>query len=104
MKCFAPDSEYTDRRLLAVYEDGVTRKDLTIVKVVDEHTIRVDTDIAGEDVFVFGQVIQDFHHLNKDYLWTIATSALQEVDRQLQAEKTRNDELEARILALENTI
>ena len=87
---------------LVVYEEGTTRKDLTIVEVVDEHTIRVDTDIAGEDVFVFGQVVQDFHHLNKDYLWTIATSALQEVDRQLQAEKTRNDELEARILALEN--
>ena len=88
---------------LVVYEGGDTRKDLTIVEIVDEHTICVDTEVSGEDVFVYGQVVQDFHHLNKDYLWTIATSALQEVDRQLQAEKTRNDELEARILALENT-
>ena len=85
-----------------MYEGGTKRKELTIVEVVDEHTIRVDKDITGEDVFVYGQVVQDFHHLNKDYLWTIATSALQEVDRQLQAEKARNDALEARILALES--
>jgi hypothetical protein len=83
-----------------VYEEGTKRKDLTIVEVVDEHTIRVDTDIAGEDVFVFGQVVQDFHHLNKDYVWTIATSALQEVDRQLQAEKVKTKNLEALVLSL----
>ena len=87
---------------LVVYEEGTTRKDLTIVEVIDEHTIRVDTEVPGEDVFVYGQVVEDFHHLNKDYLWTIGTAALQEVDRQLQAEKARNDALEARILALEN--
>ena len=89
---------------LVVYEGGDTRKDLNIVEVVDEHTIRVDTEVSGEDVFVFGQVVQDFHHLNKDYLWTIATSALQEVDRQLQAEKARNDRLEARLQALETAL
>ena len=33
--------------------------------------------------------MDDFKILNKDYLWTIATSALQEVDRQLQAERAR---------------
>ena len=89
---------------LVVYEEGDKRKELTIVEVVDEHTIRVDTEVSGEDVFVFGQVVQDFHHLNKDYLWTIATSALQEVDRQLQQEKARNDRLEARMLALETKV
>ena len=39
---------------------------------------------------------------DKNYIWTIATSALQEVDRQLQAEKTKVASLEARISALEN--
>ena len=87
-----------------MYEEGNKRKDLTIVEVVDEHTIRVDTDVAGEDVFVYGQMVEDFHHLNKDYLWTVATSALQEVDPQLQAEKARHDSLEARIQALETAL
>jgi len=57
---------------LVVYEEGHKRKDLTIVEVVDEHTIRVDTEVAGEAVFVYGQVVQDFHHLNKDYLGIIS--------------------------------
>ena len=64
----------------------------------------MDTEVSGEDVFVYGQVVQDFHHLNKDYLWTIATSALQEVDRQLQQEKAQNDRLEARLQALETKL
>ena len=89
---------------LVVYEEGTKRKELTITEVIDEHTIRVDTEVSGEDVLVYGQVVQDFHHLNKDYLWTVATSALQEVDRQLQAEKARNDRLEARLQALETAL
>ena len=53
-------------------------------------------------IFVYGQRVDDFVFLKKDAIWTVATSALQEVDRQLQAEKARNDALEARISALEN--
>jgi hypothetical protein len=80
------------------------RKEVTITEVVDEHTVLVEEDMSewGGQLFVWGQKVDDFHHLNKDYIWTVATAALQEVDRQLQAEKTRNDALEARILALEN--
>ena len=80
------------------------RKEVTITEVVDEHTVLVEEDMSewGGQLFVWGQKVDDFHHLNKDYIWTVATSALQEVDRQLQAERSRNDCLEARILALEN--
>jgi len=42
--------------------------------------------------------------LQKDAIWTVATSALQEVDRQLQAEKEKVASLEARILALEKNV
>jgi hypothetical protein len=51
---------------------------------------------------VYGQEVDDFIFVKKEAIWTVATAALQEVDRQLQAEKARNDTLEARILALEN--
>jgi len=84
---------------------------------VDDHSIRVKEDlgewtgsvdetgnvVAGNQLFVYGQAVDDFIYLSKDVIWTVAASALQEVDRQLQAEKTRNDELKAWILALENT-
>ena len=82
------------------------REELTITEVVDEHTVRVEEDMSdwGVKLFVWGQKVQDFHHLNKDYIFTVATAALQEVDRQLQAEKVRNDLLEARISALETVL
>ena len=62
---------------------------------------KTTTTNVGNNIVVKGQVVDDFKILNKDYLWTIATSALQEVDRQLQAEKDKVASLEARISALE---
>jgi hypothetical protein len=55
----------------------------------------------GSEIFVWGQKVNDFHHLNKDYLWTIGTAALQEVDRQLQAEKAKTYELQKKVELLE---
>ena len=59
--------------------------------------------------YIHGEQVNNFHHLNKDAIWAVSTSALQEVDRQLQAEKTKVATLEtqvadliSRITALEN--
>ena len=90
----------------------------TIAQVIDEHTIRVEEDltewigsvdetgnvVAGNQLFIYGQEVDDFVFLKKDAIWTVATSALQEVDRQLQAEKVKVASLEARLEALENLI
>jgi len=60
-------------------------------------------------LYVYGQEVDDFVFIKKDAIWTVATAALQEVDRQLQAEKTKVATLEtqlasvlARLDALEN--
>ena len=68
----------------------------TYSPVVDFYT-RVVTTYPGTEIYIWGQVVNDFHHLNKDYLWTIGTAALQEVDRRQQADK-------ARILVLETQV
>ena len=88
-----------------------TREDqnefVNILEVIDEHTLRVDKDLTvwgrnldasgqlvlGNQIFVYGQEINDFHNLTKDAIWTVATAALQEVDRQLQAEKEKVSDL-----------
>jgi predicted aconitase with swiveling domain len=97
--------------------------DIHLAEVIDEHTIRVEEDlsawtgsvdetgnvVAGNQLFIYGQEVDDFVFLKKDAIWTVATSALQEVDRQLQAEKAKVATLEtqlasvlARLDALEN--
>ena len=55
-------------------------------------------------IFIYGQEITDFHNLEKDAVWTIATSALQEVDREQQADKARIAELEATVAAQQSLI
>jgi hypothetical protein len=55
--------------------------------------------IHGTSIFVYGQKVDDFHALNKDYIFTVATAALQEVDRQLQAEKAKVVILESDLAA-----
>jgi len=67
---------------------------LTIEQILDEHSIKVKEDIQGEQIFVIGEYVDDFIFLKKDYIWTVATSALQEVDRQQQADKERIATLE----------
>ena len=61
------------------------------------------------NIFVYGTEVDDFHILNKSAIWTTGVAALQEVDRQLQAEKAKTATLEtqvadllARVTALEN--
>jgi hypothetical protein len=90
---------------------------VNLTEVINEHSIRVNKDLSkwtanvvtGNQIFVYGQEVDDFTFLKKDAIWTVATAALQEVDRQLQNEKIRNDTLEtqvsdllARVTALES--
>jgi hypothetical protein len=74
---------------------------VNIVEVIDEHTVRVDKDLGEQGkIFVYGQEVNDFHVLNKDAIWTVSTAALQEVDRQLQAEKQKVRVLQEAITSL----
>jgi len=102
--------------------------DIHLEEVIDEHTIRVKEDltlwigsvdetgnaVAGNQLFVYGQEVDDFAFLKKEAIWTVATSALQEVDRIQQqlvdqvadleaandAKERRIDDLEERLNAL----
>ena len=46
------------------------------------------------------RLVDDFHGIAKDYIFTVATAALQEIDRQLQAEKLKKTTLETQIADL----
>jgi hypothetical protein len=82
----------------------------SIVNVVDSTTVEVDyikpreeddeeeePIYTEETIFVVGQLVDNFQCISKDYIWTIGTAALQEVDRQLQEEKTKRLEMETKL-------
>ena len=74
-----------------------------------EKTSELSNITSTSTAYIFGEHVQDFHNIDKSAIFTIATAALQEVDRQLQSEKTKVSTLEtqvadllARVTALEN--
>jgi len=91
--------------VLKVYDTENKEHLVNIAEVIDGHSVRINEDLTewteDDKIFVYGQQVQDFVMLQKEAIFTIATSALQEVDRQLQAEKDKVASLEARISALE---
>lgn len=68
--------------------------------VITEYT-KTTTTYVGDQLFVYGEVVDDFKHLQESAISTLSTAALQEVDRQQQADKVRIADLESRIQALE---
>ena len=82
--------------VLKVFDEDDNEHLLTIDKVIDEHSILVKEDRTESQLFIYGQRVNDFHRIRKETVWTVATAALQEVDRQLQT--TRAELTEERTL------
>jgi hypothetical protein len=97
---------------LCLYDYDNGKHEVSIVSVIDGSNIEISQDptsFAHEgQVFVYGQKVDDFHALSKEYINVVTLSAVQELDRALTKvteEKdelqTKYDALEARVLALE---
>jgi len=102
---FHTSNLHSNTSSIRIIDKDDTLREITLVEIIDEHSIRVEEDItelATEDneVFVYGEEVDDFVFLKKDAIFTVAVSALQEVDRQLQAEKVKTKNLEALVLSL----
>jgi hypothetical protein len=58
---------------------------------VDSRTLDVSMDVSdsfpGDKVYVYGRVVDDFHVLDKNAIFTVGIAALQEVDRQVQRQQ-----------------
>ena len=70
----------------------------------DDVYVKTTTSYPGNQLYIRGERVDDFRTLKKEMLFAINFSATQELDRQLQAERSRNDELQVRLQALEARI
>jgi hypothetical protein len=77
----------------------VTALDQSMVQL-PEGTLKAE-DLHEGQVFVYGYEVEDFHTLNKDYLFTINFAATQELDRKVQALKSENLGLKTELSNLE---
>jgi hypothetical protein len=64
-------------------------------------SIVLDPSSNNFEAFIQGQSVDDFHTLDKNSIFTLASSALQEVDRQQQADKIEIANLKTQVSSLE---
>ena len=55
-------------------------------------------------VFCYGKEVDDFHALDKQKIFTLHHSAIQELDKQQQADKAKIASLEAEVASLKTTL
>jgi len=86
---------------LAVLGIGLAEQTVKIVSF-DSRTIHYSGEIHSIDteneVFVYGQIVSNFQKIDKNTIYTMAVAALQELDRQLQAERVKTAVLESQIV------
>lgn len=107
----ARDSSGNICSILKVYSRGETENDddvphtVKIIEVISSTELKIeyedeeDGKLLGE-LFVYGQEVDDKRALIKDKIFTVGISALQEVDRQQQADKARIATLETQVADL----
>ena len=97
-------------KLKLILDDNNTELTVTIRNIVSNTQIQIETDESiPSKVVVYGQEVDNVHVLIKDKIFTTGIAALQEIDRQQQADKAKIVTLEQtlalfeqRIAALEN--
>ena len=87
------------------YESRTSTRDFEVTEIISPTQFRVrvgddESEWIGNTMLV-GKEVNDFHGIDKDAIFTVATAALQEVDRQLQAEKIKTYELRQKVELLE---
>jgi hypothetical protein len=58
-----------------------------VIEVIDTLTFRIkDIEYSDTKIFVYGTFVDDFHTLNKDYIFTLNVCATQELHRRMEAQ------------------
>jgi hypothetical protein len=89
---------------LKCYDDKNEIVWVVIKAIIDTQNIEIEEKITNDGLFVYGHSVDDFLQIDNDRIYTVATAALQEVDREQQADKARIAELEAKVSNLEATV
>jgi len=74
------------------------------IKEVYEDYFVIDKDIDVDEAFVFGYSVDDFHTLNKDYIFTLNVCATQELHRRIEAQSVLLKSQDDRIKELETKV
>jgi hypothetical protein len=86
--------------LQIIYENGM-RDAVKVCEIVNKNVIIADRALECDKVFVYGKEVDDFHALDKNYIYTLNVCATQDLYRQLVEESRIIDMQEKLISELE---
>ena len=69
---------------------------------MNETSIKIDKTYNNDDVFIYGSKVDDFHTLDKSYIYTLNVCATQELYKLIQQQNIIIQDLQNRISILEN--
>jgi len=84
------------------YNNSNNEIEKEIDQIIDDKTFTLktsldQTDLSGNQIFIYGQKVDDFHTLSKDAVFTIATAAVQQIDREFQQAKQTIKDLQTQL-------
>ena len=83
------------------FDENDMNTELELHEIVSDDIFKVKGELKGVNTFVYGVEVDDFHTLNKDAIFTVAVSALQQVDKELQETKQKVSNLETELTTLQ---
>ena len=86
-KQFTIDENKDNKTVVKLYDENNCEIITSICKIIDDKSFQISTKLDIKTVFVYGQEITDFRVVDKDIIFTIATAALKEFDKELQENK-----------------
>ena len=101
---------YTNKDIEVTIDTILSSNSIQLTEALQEEDINgtVEGEAFANEIFVYGQYVDDFHVLKKDAIFTVAVAALQEVDRRQTVDnehilelETENSLQEERITTLE---
>jgi hypothetical protein len=88
---------------ISIIQENIERKNYTITEIIPEsNQIKINENLEGNNCFVYGTEVDDFHALNKDYIFTLNVCATQELYRIIQQQQQQINDLIRRIEILES--
>jgi hypothetical protein len=73
---------------------------IEVLEVIDELTFKIkelETEYTDNKIFIYGTEIDDFHTLDKSYIFTLNVCATQELHRKIKSQEARIKELETKM-------
>ena len=69
---------------------------------VSENTFTIDDNLEGDKCFVYGTKVNDFHTLDKNYIYTLNVGTTQELYKLIQQQNQIIQDLQNRLSILDN--